>query len=210
MKSNASPSATSGDGILAPTHLTERPSWLRPTIIACLVLCSLALCLFVICWITNRLELVVNPVSSILQTTLLAVTVWLIDFDKKFTPTEVSLKASNLAQLLKTVKRGDLGPNESTVAWSELAFLSTKLYSHHQSFFTPEIITDLAEMLTVETDPKRLAVLVRLSQVAADPVLLPSLNSLREQAPTLNPSHALEDQIDLACTTCSSAPSATS
>lgn len=174
------------------------------------MLCSLALCLFVICWIINRLELVVNPVSSILQTTLLAVTVWLIDFDKKFTPTEVSLNASKLAQLLQIAKRGNFGPNESTEAWSELAFLSTKLYSHHQSFFTSEIITDLAEMLTEETDPKRLAVLVRLSQVAANPVLLPSLNSLHARATDIDPSHSLEDQIAIACTTCNSALPTTS
>ncbi len=179
-------------------------------IIACLVLCGLALCLFVICWITNRIELVVNPVASILQTTLLAVTVWLIDFDKRFSPTEVSLEASKLAQLLHKAKRGDSEPNESTEVWSELAFLSTKLYSHHQSFFTSEIITDLAEMLTEETNPKRLAVLVRLSQVAGDPVLLPSLNFLRARASNIDPTHALEDQIALACTTCSSALPATS
>ena len=174
------------------------------------MLCSLVLCLFVICWITNRLELAVNPVSSILQTTLLAVTVWLIDFDKRFTPTEVSLKASNLAQLLQTAKRGNLGPNESTEVWSELSLLSTKLYCHHQSLFTSEIIADLVEMLTEETDPKRLAVLVRLSQIAATPELLPSLNSLRARANDIDPSHSLEDQIAIACTTCSSALTATS
>ena len=174
------------------------------------MLCSLVLCLFVICWITNRLELVVNPVSSILQTTLMVVTIWLIDCDKRFIPSEVSLQASELAQLLQTAKRGNLGPNESTEVWSELALLSTKLYSHHQSFFTSEIIADLVEMLTVETDPKRLAVLVRLSQVAADPVLLPSLNALSARAASIDPSHALEDKIALACTTCSSALPATS
>ncbi len=160
------------------------------------------LCLFVICWITNRLELVVNPVASILQTTLMAVMIWLIDFDKKFTPSEVSLKASELAQLLQKAKNADSGPNESTEVWAELSVLSTKLYSHHQNFFTPEIITDLAEMLTVEPDPKRLAVLVRLSQVAANPVLLPSLNSLRTRGVDLDPSHSLADQIAVASTTC--------
>ncbi len=163
-----------------------------------------------ICSITNRVELVVNPAASILQTTLLAVTVWLIDFDKKFTPSEVSLKASELAQLLQQAKRGESEPSESTKVWSELSVLSTKLYSHHQNFFTPEIITDLAEMLTVEPDPKRLAVLVHLSQVAADPVLLPSLNSLHARAGTIDPSHALEDQIAFACTTCRTALPATS
>lgn len=166
------------------------------------MLFSLVLCLFVICWITNRLELVVNPVASILQTTLMAVMIWLIDFDKKFTPSEVSLKASELAQLLQKAKNADSGPNESTEVWAELSVLSTKLYSHHQNFFTPEIITDLAEMLTVETDPKRLAVLVRLSHVAADPVLLPSLNSLSARAAEIDPRHSLADQIALASTTC--------
>jgi hypothetical protein len=195
---------------LAPTQFASRPTWLRPTIIACLVLVILVLCLFVVCWITNRLELVVNPVASILQTTLLAVTVWLIDFDKKFTPTDVSLKASELSRLLQQAKRGDSETNESTEVWAELSFLSTKLYSHHQSFFTSEIITDLAEMLTKETAPKRLAVLVRLSQVAADPVLLPSLTSLRARANDIDPSHSLEDQIAIARTTCSSALPATS
>ncbi len=160
------------------------------------------LCLFLFCWTTNRLKLVVNPAASILQTTLLAVTVWLIDFDKKFTPSEVSLQASKLAELLQKAKNADSGPNESTEVWAELSVLSTRLYSHHQSFFTPEIITDLAEMLTVETDPKRLAVLVRFSQVAADPVLLPSLNSLHTSEVNLDPSHSLEDQIALATTTC--------
>ena len=195
---------------MAPTHLPTRPTWLRPTIIACIVLCGLALCLFVICWITNRVEVVVNPVASILQTTLLAVTVWLIDFDKRFTPTEVSLKAAKLAQLLQKAKQADSETKESTEVWSELALLSTKLYSHHQSFFTSEIITDLAEMLTEETDPKRLSTLVRLSQVAADPVLLPSLNSLRARATDIDPNHSLEDQIAIACTTCSSALPVTS
>lgn len=187
---------------MAPTHLPNRPTWLRTTIIACLVLVILVLCLFVICSTTNRLELVVNPVASILQTSLMAVTVWLIDFDRKFSPSEVSLKASELAQLLQQAKRGESEPSESTEVWSELSVLSTKLYSHHQNFFTPEIITDLAEMLTVEPDPKRLAVLVRLSQVAANPVLLPSLNSLRTRGVDLDPSHCLADQITLASTTC--------
>lgn len=187
---------------MAPTHVPTRPTWLRPAILACLVLVILVLCLFVICSITNRLELVVNPVASILQTTLMAMMIWLIDFDRKFTPSEVSLQASKLAQLLQKAKYADSGPNESTEVWSELAFLSTKLYSHHQSFFTSESITDLAEMLTVETDPKRLAILVRLSQVAADPVLVPSLNSLRARAAEIDPSHSLADQIALASTTC--------
>ncbi len=160
------------------------------------------LCLFVICSITNRLELVVNPAASILQTTLLAVTVWLIDFDKKFTPSEVGRNASELAQLLQQAKRGESEPSESTEVWSELSVLSTKLYSHHQNFFTPEIITDLAEMLTVEPDPRRLAVLVRLSQVAANPVLLPSLNSLHARAADIDPTQSLADQIAFASTTC--------
>lgn len=187
---------------MAPTHLPNRPTWLRPTIIACLVLVILVLCLFLFCWTTNRLELVVNPVASLLQTTLMAVMIWLIDFHRKFTPSEVSLQASKLAELLQKAKNADSGPNESTEVWSELSFLSTKLFSHHQSFFTSESITDLAEMLTVETDPKRLAVLVRLSQVAADPVLLPSLNSLHARAADIDPSHSLADQIALASTTC--------
>lgn len=160
------------------------------------------LCLFVICSITNRLELVVNPVASILQTTLLAVTVWLIDLDNKCTPTVVILKASELAQLLQKAKRDSSEPNESLAIWAELKLLSTTLYSHHRTFFTPEAIADLNDLMAVETDPEHLKVLARLSQVAADPVLLPSLESVAAQVANTDPSHELQDQIALALTTC--------
>lgn len=121
--------------------------------------------------------------------------------------TVLTSKVSDLPRLLKKAKSvATLDPHdEHRVAgvWNSLEYLIKHLYPHHHREITDESITYLSELLTSETIPERLSILLSVATIAANQELLPHLAALQERSSEIDPEGTLADPIAKAIEACS-------
>ena len=127
--------------------------------------------------------------------------------------TVLTSKVSDLPRLLKKAKSVATldSHDERRVAgvWNSLEYLKKHLYPHHQREITDESITYLSELLTSETIPERLSILLSIATTAANQELLPHLAALQERSIEIDPEGTLADPLAKAIESCSPTESKT-